>query len=111
MLLTRLFLSVMKHLKVFTKIGNYKIWENNEDKLLGVTIDNKLKFDSHIANICFKANEKLIVVSRLASLLTFGQKQVLFNPIPDGIFWAAHGWEKGGAKKPHSLKSATHILQ
>ena len=48
-----------------------KIWENNEDKLLGVTIDNKLKFDSHIANICFKANEKLILVSRLASLITF----------------------------------------
>ena len=92
------------------KIGNDKIWESNEDKLLGVTIDNKLKFDSHIANICFKANEKLIVVSRLASLLTFGQKRVLFNPIPDGLFWAVHGWGKG-AKKPHSIKSATHIVQ
>ena len=60
-----------------------KIWENNEDKLLGVTIDNKLKFDSHIANICFKANEKLILVSRLASLITF-----------------AHGWGKGEQKGP-----------
>ena len=39
------------------KIVNDKIWESNKVKLLGVTINNKLKFDSHIANICFKANQ------------------------------------------------------
>ena len=38
------------------KIGDDKIWETKEVKLLGVTINNKLKFDNHIANICFKAN-------------------------------------------------------
>ena len=53
------------------KIRNDKIWESNEVKLLGVTIVTKLKFDSHIANICFKANQKLSILSRLASLLTF----------------------------------------
>ena len=51
---------------------NYKIWESNEVKLLGVIIDNKLKFDSHIANICCKANQKLSVLSRLAGLLIEG---------------------------------------
>ena len=56
-----------------TKIGD-KIWESNEVKLLGVTIDNKLKFDRHIANICFKANPKLSVLNALASLLTFDKK-------------------------------------
>ena len=30
------------------KIGKDKIWEDNEVKLLGITIDNNLKFDSHI---------------------------------------------------------------
>ena len=45
----------------WAKIGDDKIWESNEVNLLGVAIDNKLKLDSHIANICFKANQKLSV--------------------------------------------------
>ena len=52
-------------------IVEQKLWENNKVKLLGVTTGNKLKFDSHIANIYFKTNKKLSVLSRLASLLTF----------------------------------------
>ena len=35
------------------KIGDDMIWES--DKI----IDNKLKFDGHIPNICLKANQKL----------------------------------------------------
>ena len=34
------------------------VWEENKIKLLGTTIDNELKFDIHILNICSKANEK-----------------------------------------------------
>ena len=34
------------------------MWESNEVKRLGVTSNNKLKFDGRIANICFKANQK-----------------------------------------------------
>ena len=41
--------------------------------LSGVTIDIKLRFDSNIVNICFKANQKLRVLSRLASLLTYDE--------------------------------------
>ena len=40
-------------------------------KLLGVTIDNRLNFDSHIASICLKANPKLTTLSRFAKLLSF----------------------------------------
>ena len=63
----------------WTKIGDDKIWESNEVKLWGVTVDNKLKFDSHIVNICFKANQKLSVLSRLPSLLIFDTKWILFK--------------------------------
>ena len=63
----------------WAKIGDDKIWESNKVELLGVTIDNKLKFDSHIANICFKTNQKLSALSRLAGLLTFDRKQILFK--------------------------------
>ena len=36
--------------------------EENEVELLGITIDNELKFDSPISNICLKANEKSSVL-------------------------------------------------
>ena len=36
------------------------VWEENKVKLLGITMDNELIFDSHILNICSKTNKKLI---------------------------------------------------
>ena len=68
-----LVVSGTKYEHSWTKIDD-KIWGSNGVKLLGVTIDNKLKFDSHIANICFKANPKQSVLNALASLLTFDKK-------------------------------------
>ena len=50
---------------------------------MGVTIDNKLNFDIHIASTCLKANQKLMVFARLAKLLSFDKKQLLFK----NIFW------------------------
>ena len=64
-----------------TRLRGY--WESNEVKLLGVTIDNKLKLDSHIANICIKANQKLSVFSRLAG---FDEKWILFKAFFDSQF-------------------------
>ena len=61
------------------QIGNDKIWKSNEIKLLGVAIDNKLKFDSHIKNIYFKAKPNLGVLRKLVSLLTFDKKRILFK--------------------------------
>ena len=39
-------------------ISKDMVWEENKIKLLGTTIDNELKFDIHILNICSKTNEK-----------------------------------------------------
>ena len=35
------------------------VWESNNVKLLGITLDNNLKFDEHVSNICSKAMRKL----------------------------------------------------
>ena len=51
------FMNIVEH--SWAKKGNDKIWESNKVKLPNITIDNKLKFDSDIANICFKASQKL----------------------------------------------------
>ena len=54
-----------------------KFWKSNEIKRLGVRIDKKRKFDSYHRDICFKANKKLSVLSRLVSLFTFDRKRIL----------------------------------
>ena len=33
---------------MWAKVGNDKIWESRTVKLLGVTIDNQLKFNEHV---------------------------------------------------------------
>ena len=38
-------------------------------KLLGITIDNKLIFKSHLKNICKEANQKLNALVRITSHL------------------------------------------
>ena len=53
---------------------------------LGITIENKLKFDKHIANISFTANQNLRVLSILASLLTFDKNRVLYKAVFESQF-------------------------
>ena len=38
---------------------------SSHEKILGVTIDNKLSFNEHIINICKTANKKLSALSRI----------------------------------------------
>ena len=47
-------------------------------KLLGITINNELKFDDHITKICRKANSKLSTLSRLVRYLSMKQKKPLY---------------------------------
>jgi hypothetical protein len=49
--------------------GN-KIDCEKEVKLLGVTIDCQLKFNTHISNICKKASRQLNVLKRIGKHLT-----------------------------------------
>ena len=44
---------------------NITIKNLSEDKILGITIDNKLTFKSHLKNICKKANQKLNALARI----------------------------------------------
>ena len=43
-----LILAGCKHEHIWAKIGNDKIWESKQQRLLGVTLDNKLRFNEHI---------------------------------------------------------------
>ena len=61
----------------WTRIGTDLIWESDAVKLLGITIDNHLKFDKHISLLFAKANRKLPVPARISYYLTFYLKRKL----------------------------------
>ena len=45
------------------KINEVEIKNSQSEKLLGITIDNDLKFEDHINNICRKASAKIVLCS------------------------------------------------
>ena len=54
---------------------------SKEELILGITIDNKLNFDSHIGKICKISGKKLNALSRISTFLNKDQKRILFNAI------------------------------
>ena len=60
-----LFFSLNKFKHLWTKIGNDRIRESRTVKLLGVTLDNKLKLDEHLNNVSLKSKRKLYALSRI----------------------------------------------
>ena len=55
-------------------------------KLLGVTIDRQLKFDSHVLNICSKAGRKLSVQTRMTKYLSFDKKKIIMKTFFESQF-------------------------
>ena len=56
-----------------------KNFKNNKEEInLGVTIDSKLIFDSHIKRMCKEAGQKLSVLSRISDFIDLNKRQVLF---------------------------------
>ena len=74
---SHLIVSRYKH-EVQANIGKYLIWECNDVKLLGITIDRDLKFDKHVLKLCSKANQKLSALSKMAKSLSFNKRRTLF---------------------------------
>lgn len=66
-------------LKIF--INGSKLDIVNEIKYLGVILDNKLKFDSNVSQICKKIGQKLNVLNRLRHELNQNQKLYLYKTI------------------------------
>ena len=71
---------------MWAKIGDDKIWESKTVKLLGITIDNELKFDEHISNVYMKAQRKLTVLMRMKKYQDFDKLRILFNTFFESQF-------------------------
>ena len=58
-----------------------KLTNSCEEKILGVIIDNELRFDPNIRSMCRKAAQKLGVLNRISSLLDPEKKRPVFNVV------------------------------
>ena len=64
------FIPAVQYMMYFIYIFHSKsIPVSTEIQLLGVTLDNKLKFDSHVASICRKAGGQVNALNRLKNVL------------------------------------------
>ena len=54
--------------RVFIKVENYKIYNSDCEKLLGIKIDDELSFSNHVAGLCSKASQKLHALTRIPHL-------------------------------------------
>ena len=61
------------------KIDNKIIKSESWVKLLGIKIDNKLKFDLHIDDLCKKSSAQLNALLRLKSFLNCNTRQILIQ--------------------------------
>ena len=48
-------------------------------KLLGIHIDDKLRFDKHISTLCKRASQQCNALNRIAKFLSKESKECLFN--------------------------------
>ena len=58
------------------EFDNLLLENSKEEVVLGVTIENKLTFDSHIKNICREAGQKLDALLRITNYPNSSQKKV-----------------------------------
>ena len=68
------------------KIGEAIVEESSEEKLLGVILDKKLNFKSHISNLCKKASQKLYALARVSTFMDPGKLRLLMNSFINAHF-------------------------
>ena len=56
-------------------VDNYEIRNNKHKKLLGIIIDNKMKFEEHISKLCSKASQKLHALARVSNFMKTEQNK------------------------------------
>ena len=72
--------------KCNASIGNHLIENSKQQKLLGVLLDNNLKFEKHVNNLCTKASQKLSALCRVSSFMSTGQKRIIMKAFINSQF-------------------------
>lgn len=61
------------------EVNGVKILRDTQVKLLGLTIDDRLKFDVQVNNICTKASKQLNVLNRFKHVFNVSEKTIIYN--------------------------------
>ena len=64
---------------IFLEIQDFKIYNSNHQKLLGIKIDNGLSFEQHVTDLCGKASQKLHALSRIACYMGPSQRRKIMK--------------------------------
>ena len=66
--------------------GDEKIWESQSEKLLGMIVDKKLSFDSHLRTLCKKVNQKVSALARIVHFLPFPKRHLIMKTFIESQF-------------------------
>ena len=78
---------------------------SSEIQFLGVTLDNKLKFDFHVACICRKAEGQVNALNRLKNALPCKTKEALYRAFVLPHFdYCSQIWHHCGARNTKKLE-------
>ena len=67
-------------------VDQHEIANSCNEKLLGVTIDNKLSFDEHVAGLCRKASQKLHALARVSPYMDIIKRRTIMNAFINSQF-------------------------
>ena len=68
-----------KDKSIAMKVGGFDIENSLNEKLLGVTIDNKMTFNPHVTKLCCKASQKLHALSRIGKYMDLRQRKIIMG--------------------------------
>ena len=72
--------------RMWIKAGDQVIWQSSQEKLLGITIDEYIKFDENLTIICKKASGKVTALSRLINIVPMNKKRILMKSFIESQF-------------------------
>ena len=61
------------------RVDKYNISNSQNETLLGIVIDNNLKFDVHVNKLCTKASQKLHALARISKYMTIENRKKIMN--------------------------------
>ena len=86
-------------------VGNVTINPSQSVKLLGIEIDSKLNFDTHVHEICQKAARQINALKRLSKFLNLDSRMAIFRSfITSNFGYCSLVWHACSAKNTQKLE-------
>ena len=65
--------------ELIININQFQIKSSKQEKLLGITIDNKLNFEKHVNSLCNKVSQKLNALTRISNYIKPDQRRLIMK--------------------------------